>query len=140
MLSLVVWWGKALQPKALVKEFYARYERRQLQEALDLCAEDIDFLWSADTHYARFSGPALGKAAFRGQLEALDRRFVYQAYTPVDIIAEGDKVAVRAVIRMRQREGGREFLMHVADFWTVRDGKLSGLVEYYDTALAAQVE
>ena len=93
----------------------------------------------ANSRHARFSGPALGKAAFRTQLEALDKRFVYQAYTPIETIAEGDKVAVRAVIRMTQRDGGREFLMQVADFWTVRDGKLAALVEYYDTALAAQV-
>jgi ketosteroid isomerase-like protein len=128
-----------MQPKELVKEFYARYQRRDLDKALDLCTEDIDFLWTADSRHARFSGPALGKAAFRGQLEALDKRFVYQAYTPLEVIAEGDKVAVRAVIRMTQRDGGREFLMQVADFWTVRDGKLAALVEYYDTALAAQV-
>jgi hypothetical protein len=128
-----------MQPKDLVKEFYSRYQRRDLDKALELCADDIDFLWTADARHARFSGPALGKAAFRTQLEALESRFIFQAYTPLETIAEGEKVAVRAVIRMTQREGGREFLMQIADFWTVRDGKLAALVEYYDTALAAQV-
>ena len=29
--------------------------------------------------------------------------------------------------------------MRTADFWTVRDGQIIGMVEYYDTALAASV-
>jgi ketosteroid isomerase-like protein len=29
--------------------------------------------------------------------------------------------------------------MHTADFWTIRDGKIIAMVEYYDTALAASV-
>jgi uncharacterized protein len=40
---------------------------------------------------------------------------------------------------MRRRTSGIEFRMEVADFWTVRDGKAVELVEFYDTALAAQV-
>lgn len=129
-----------MQPKDLVKEFYARYQRRDLDGAMDLCSDDIDFLWTADNAHARFSGPSLGKTAFRGQLDALDQRFVYDGYEDVEMIAEGDRVAVRARIRMRQKGGdGRAFVMPIADFWTVRDGKLAGLIEYYDTALAATV-
>ncbi|WP_348640713.1 hypothetical protein [Mesorhizobium sp. AA22] len=40
---------------------------------------------------------------------------------------------------MTRRTTGEEFVMCTADFWTLRDGKIIEMVEYYDTALAASV-
>ncbi|TIV90203.1 MAG: nuclear transport factor 2 family protein, partial [Mesorhizobium sp.] len=42
-------------------------------------------------------------------------------------------------IHMTRRTTGEELIMRTANFWTVRDGEIIEMVEYYDTALAASV-
>ncbi|WP_287093978.1 nuclear transport factor 2 family protein [Mesorhizobium sp.] len=80
-----------------------------------------------------------GKQEFLARLLALDDDFEYLRFIPVEIIDGGDKVAAEVEIHMTRRTTGEEFVMRTADFWTLRDGKIIEMVEYYDTALAASV-
>jgi hypothetical protein len=65
--------------------------------------------------------------------------FIYRSFSPVDFIADGDRVASRSEIRLTRRTTGQEFMIPAADFWTIRDGRIAELIEYCDTALIARM-
>ncbi|TIP53237.1 MAG: nuclear transport factor 2 family protein, partial [Mesorhizobium sp.] len=118
---------------------YKAYADRDIEGALSRCAEDVVFRWIADPRQSRHAGTAHGKQEFLSRLLALDDDFEYRHFVPVEIIDGGDKVAAQVEIHMTRRTTGEEFIMRTANFWTIRDGEIIEMVEYYDTALAASV-
>jgi uncharacterized protein len=123
----------------VVMNVYQAYAKRDIEGTLADCADDVVFRWIADPRLARHAGTAHGKQEFLTRLLALDDDFEYRQLIPVDIVDGGDKVAVQVELHMTRRTTGKEFVMRTADFWTVRDGQIVEMVEYYDTALAASV-
>ncbi|RWB24787.1 nuclear transport factor 2 family protein [Mesorhizobium sp.] len=123
----------------VVKNLFDTYAKRDIEGALVDCADDIVFRWVAEPAQSRYAGVAKGKQEFLARLLALDDDFEYRRFIPVEIIDGGDKVAAQVEIHMTRRTTGEEFVMRTADFWTLRDGKIIEMVEYYDTALAASV-
>jgi uncharacterized protein len=121
----------------VVKKLYDAYAKRDIEGALVDCADDVVFRWIADPVQSRYAGVARGKQEFLARLVALDSDFAYRRFVPVEIIDGGDKVAAQVEIHLTRRTSGDEFVLRTADFWTLRDGKIIELVEYYDTALAA---
>ena len=105
----------------VVKSLYDAYAKRDIKGALDHCADDVVFRWVAEPEMS------------------LDNDFEYRSFRPLDYIHSGDRVAVQVEIHLTRRTNGQELVMRTADFWTVRDGKVVEMVEYYDTALAASV-
>ncbi|MDG4896374.1 MULTISPECIES: nuclear transport factor 2 family protein [unclassified Mesorhizobium] len=123
----------------IVSNLYKAYADRDIEGALSRCAEDVVFRWIADPRQSRHAGTAHGKQEFLSRLLALDDDFEYRHFVPVEIIDGGDKVAAQVEIHMTRRTTGEEFIMRTANFWTIRDGEIIEMVEYYDTALAASV-
>ncbi|TIR14621.1 MAG: nuclear transport factor 2 family protein [Mesorhizobium sp.] len=123
----------------IVSNLYKAYADRDIEGALAQCAEDVVFRWIADPRQSRHAGTAHGKQEFLSRLLALDDDFEYRHFVPVEIIDGGDKVAAQVEIHMTRRTTGEELIMRTANFWTVRDGEIIEMVEYYDTALAASV-
>jgi uncharacterized protein len=121
----------------LVNNFYQAYADRDIEGALAHCADDVVFRWIADPRQSRRAGSARGKQEFLARLVDLNEDFEYRRVIPVEIIDGGDKVAAQVEIHLTRRTSGDEFVLRTADFWTLRDGKIIELVEYYDTALAA---
>ncbi|BAB49719.1 hypothetical protein B5V01_34935 [Mesorhizobium erdmanii] len=122
----------------VVKNLYDAYSKRDIVGALGHCSDDVVFRWVAEPH-APFIAAGNGKQQFLDRLMSLDKDFEYRSFVPMDYIDGGDKVAVQVEIHLTRRTTGQELVMHTADFWTIRDGKIIALVEYYDTALAASV-
>ncbi|AZO13518.1 MULTISPECIES: nuclear transport factor 2 family protein [unclassified Mesorhizobium] len=123
----------------IVSNLYKAYADRDIEGALSRCAEDVVFRWIADPRQSRHAGTAHGKQEFLSRLLALDDDFEYRHFVPVEIIDGGDKVAAQVEIHLTRRTTGEELIMRTANFWTVRDGEIIEMVEYYDTALAASV-
>jgi ketosteroid isomerase-like protein len=123
----------------LIRKVYRDHAAGGVDAALEHCADDVRFIWMAtpiDTpHAGRFSG----KAEFGQQLRSLHAAFEYRKFDPIDFVDAGDRVAVRTEVHLTRRTTGQEFSVPVADFWTIRDGKVVELIEYYDTALVARM-
>jgi ketosteroid isomerase-like protein len=122
----------------VVKTLYDAYAKRDIVGALAHCSDDVVFRWVAEPQ-APYIGTGNGKQEFLARLMALDSDFEYRNFVPVDIIDGGDKVAAQVEIHLMRKTTGKEFVMRAANFWTLRDGKVIEMVEYYDTALAASV-
>jgi len=122
----------------VVKSLYDAYAKRDIKGALDHCADDVVFRWVAEPG-APYIRAGNGKEEFLARLMSLDNDFEYRSFRPLDFIHSGDRVAAQVEIHLTRRTNGQELVMRTADFWTVRDGKVVEMVEYYDTALAASV-
>ncbi|WP_027058560.1 nuclear transport factor 2 family protein [Mesorhizobium loti] len=122
----------------VVKNLYDAYAKRDIVSALAHCSDDVVFRWVAEPH-APYIGAGNGKQEFLARLMALDKDFEYRSFVPMDIIDGGDKIAAQVEIHLTRKTTGQELVMRIADFWTLRDGEIIEMVEYYDTALAASV-
>ncbi|WP_256754326.1 nuclear transport factor 2 family protein [Mesorhizobium sp. Mes31] len=122
----------------VVKNLYDAYAKRDIVGALAHCSDDVVFSWVAEPQ-APFIRSGNGKQEFLARLMSLDNDFEFRSFVPVEIIDGGDKIAAQVEIHLTRKTTGEELVMRTADFWTVRDGQIIGMVEYYDTALAASV-
>ena len=123
----------------IVRNVYEAYKKRDIEGALAHCADDVVFRWIADEERSHHAGVTSGKQEFLARLVALDHQFEYRRFEPGEIIDGGDKVAAQVELHLTRRTTGKEFVMRAANFWTIQDGKIVKMVEYYDTALAASV-
>jgi ketosteroid isomerase-like protein len=123
----------------IIRQLYDAYAKRDIDSALSHCRDDIDFYWIAEPDNTRYAGYCKGKQAFLDRLLSLDKDFEYRKFVPVDWVESGDRVAAQVEIHLTRRTTGKEVVMHTADFWTVENGKVVKMVEYYDTALANSV-
>jgi len=129
-----------MTPLDTVKAIYASYSVGNIEAALAHCTDNICFKWNADPNLVRFGGACMGKAEFLGRLMDLHDLYHYRSYRATALVASEDRVAAQVDIELTHRQSGREITMHVANFWTIRDGKAVELVEYYDTAMIAALE
>ena len=129
-----------MQSADIVHRFYADYRKRDIDAAVALVADDVNFDWKVGAdHIKEYTGSVVGKQAFHDRLKALAAEFDYVGIDVVDVVASEDRAAVQLSLTMRHRKSQREFVMPVADFWTFRDGKAVEFAEYYDTALAQSI-
>ena len=128
-----------MQPVELINQIYADYARGDIDAVLENCDHTFEFYFAADSRHSKYAGAAVGKHGFRERAASLHEDFEYLGFEQVDLIASGDRVAVRNKLRMKRRATGAEIVIEVADFWTIRDGKAVEVVEFYDSALVAQV-
>jgi uncharacterized protein len=128
-----------MQTVDMVRTIYAHQSAGEVDRVLAFCHDDVRFLWVASQPANPHAGTFRGREDLRTQLTGLHELFVYRSFEPVDFIAQGDRVASRAQVHMTRRSNGREFTVPLADFWTFRDGKVAELIEYYDTALIAEM-
>jgi ketosteroid isomerase-like protein len=122
-----------------VQKFYQEYAEGKIDEALSLFSEDIRFTWNADPSRMKYAGDFFGKAEFRARLADLREDYEYHFFRPIDIIADVNRVVAQVEVELTQRRTGRKFAMNVAEFWTVENGVITHLVEYYDTALVMEM-
>ena len=122
----------------IVKKLYDAYAKRDIVGALAHCSDNVVFRWVAEPQ-APFIATGNGKQEFLARLTSLDNDFEYRSFVPVDIIDGGDKIAAQVEIHLTRRTTGQKLVMRTANFWTIRDGMVIEMVEYYDTALAASV-
>ncbi|WP_421916690.1 nuclear transport factor 2 family protein [Mesorhizobium sp.] len=122
----------------IIKNLYDAYAKRDIVGTLAHCSDDVVFRWVAEPH-APYIATGNGKQEFLARLMSLDSDFEFRSYVPIDIVDGGDKIAAQVEIHLTRKTTGQELVMRTADFWTIRDGKVIEMAEYYDTALAASV-
>ncbi|WP_378949551.1 nuclear transport factor 2 family protein [Mesorhizobium sp. ANAO-SY3R2] len=129
-----------MQSEDIVRTFYADYLKRDIDAAVAQIADNVTFDWKVGAdHIKEYTGSVVGKQAFRDRLKALDAEFDYIDIDIFDFVASEDRAAVQIKLTMRHRKSQREFVIPIADFWTLRDGKVVEFAEYYDTALAQSI-
>ena len=125
------------QNKKIVRNFFAFGNEGKIDKCLDLLADDIT--WE-DTGTTRFSGIYRGKQCvvedligplFGGLKAGIQSEIE-------DVIAEEDRVVVVSRGTAETHEGV-PYNNRYCQVFRVRDGKISSVLEFFDTALADRV-
>ena len=123
-----------MDTRQVIEEAYAAYERGDLSGALSFCAKDVCFAWNATEGLAPFADECHSRDEFQAALERLLAGWDIRDFKCIDLITEGERAASRVRITVVNRETGRQVHSQLGHFWTVRDGKIRDLREFYDTS------
>ncbi len=122
---------------ALTKELYAAFKAGNIGRLLETLADEIDWLFYGPTEIP-FAGHYLGKEGvvefFTKALETSD----FLEFEPREFLPGANSVLVQGRERVRARATGREWQTDWAHVFTIEDGKIVKLREYYDTAVMVE--
>ncbi len=88
---------------ATMNELYDAYARGDFDRMATLVDEDIDWLIYAPVMVFPMAGPRRGRAAVMQTFREIAQAYVMESYQREIVVVEGDRVAVMADVRMRQR-------------------------------------
>ena len=101
---------------------------------------DVDLLGPDHVNHNVPPGMPQGREGSRVGLELLHKAFSELRWNIEDMVAEGDKVAVRGTVRMKHtgdfhgiKATGKEITFPAIQIWTIKNGKLADLWEQNDT-------
>jgi len=130
--------GSPSENVAKLKEAYRQWHETKggsVDIWLDLVADEVRcFSLAAGAPAAEFTRGINSKKDFERYFRGLLADWEMIHYTIHDLVAEGERVAMRGSTAWRNRRTGRVVDTPKADFWTFRDGKAVELHELYDTA------
>ncbi len=123
-----------------VKKIYEHYSRGDMESGLALCSPETRFSWKADPGFTRFCGSGSGVDEFRRRLELLHEVFDYNSFRVMTIFGDQERVAAIVEMELTHRASNRPVRLENAHFWTVKDGKVTDLDEFFDSALVAEID
>lgn len=121
-----------------VQKLYDCFRRGEIQTILDHLTDDVDWSFEGPA-IIPFAGKRKGPAQVRGFFDGLGSTLRDMKLTISDYVAQGDRVATTGRFAATVSETGKSFDVPIAHFFTVRNGKVSKLIDLTDTAAQAEV-
>ena len=119
--------------RALVRELYDAYERREFDRVTALLHEDIDWIIYAPMNLFPFAGQRKGRAAVVQTLVGIASQYHLERYKPQIIVVEGDRTAVMSDVTFMQRSSNRTIRFHLVNFLRWQDGRVIEFREFANT-------
>lgn len=119
--------------RALVKELYAAYGRRDFDRVAAFIHENIDWIINAPTQVFPFVGHRQGKLAVLEASAGIAREYAIDRYQPEVIIVEGDRAAVISDVSFIQRTTGRTLRVRLVNFLRFQDDRVIEFREFANT-------
>ena len=116
-----------------VLNFLDVFYSRDLEGALAFCCDDVDFVANAPIDIMPHMGHRQGKAAMREMWSTIYSRYSSMRCEMVNIVTEGDKVAVNVRAFFRKRDNDRTVQFDIAVFYRFRGGRIAEIREIIDT-------
>ena len=123
-----------------LREVYQQWNATRggsVQDWLDLMADDVAMRSLPDGgHEMPFTKARDGKAQAAAYFAGLVADWEMIHFTPVEFIAQGDRVVVLSKVAFRFRKTGKVVESPKADVFRFRDGLIVECAEFFDTARA----
>jgi ketosteroid isomerase-like protein len=119
--------------RALVRDLYDAYERRDLERVAAFIHDDIDWVMYAPASLFSFAGPRRGRMAVLGAMAEIAGRFSVEGYKREIVVVEGDRAALVSDVTFKQRATGRILRFRAANFLRFQDGRVIEFREFIDT-------
>ena len=117
----------------LVKQGYEKFGSGDIEGLLNLFADDIS--WTTPTvEGADFTGECNGLQEVTDFFDKLGDSEEFSNFEPTEYIAQDDKVVVLGKSAGTVKPTGRNFETDWVHIFTVKDGKITGFHEFFDTA------
>jgi ketosteroid isomerase-like protein len=122
-----------------VQRLYTAFGQGDMQGIMDVLAEDVDWLFVGRPEDVPFAGPRHGHEQMKEFFGIVGETVgeIYE-FGPREVMSFDDKVLVLGHERVRVRATGRVFETDWAHLFTMHDGKIVRLREFYDTATMAE--
>jgi len=119
--------------RAIVRELYDAYGRRDFERVAALIHDDIDWVIYAPMSVFPFAGPRHGRTAVLAAMAEIAVSFSLESYNPQVTIIEGARAALMSDVGYRQRTTGRVLRLRIAGFMRLQDSRLIEYREFIDS-------
>jgi ketosteroid isomerase-like protein len=128
----------AIGSHQLILDYLAACYDGDLDRAAAFYHDDIDFICYAPVELFPTLGQKRGKPEMIFALTGLRDRFSVVDYAVDFIAAEGDRVAAKLVLRLRDTGDDRIIRFEIGNFFTLRDGRIVTYRQFLDSFDVAQ--
>ena len=118
----------------VVRDAYAAFERADIADLLEMLTDDVEWFEPGPPEVLPWAGPRRGAGQVGEFFRAMDEALEFEAFEPREFIAQDDTVVVLGFDRIRLKSSGRLVESDWAMVFTIRDGKIARLRDYFDTA------
>lgn len=124
------------QNTAIAQQAYENFKAGNIQALLDQLSDDVT--WQLpEIEGVPLSGKRTGRDGVREFFATPARDQEVIEFEPREFVAQGDKVVSLGHYKWRIKDTGRDFASDFAHVFTIRDGKVTGFREYFDSAAVA---
>ena len=116
-----------------VLNFLSAFYVGDIEGALACCSDDIDFIAHAPIDILPHLGHRHGKAEVGEMWKIVHTRYSNMRHELPDLVAEGDKVAAHIRVFFRKSNNDRVVQFDIADFYTLRDGRITHIHQLLDS-------
>ncbi len=120
----------------LVQSVYEAIGRGDIQRVLESMTEDVEIAFPGPNEIP-FAGTFQGRGGAGDFFSTIGANVEVHEFVPQEFIAQGDITVVLGHERLTAKPTRRIWETDWAMAWTVRDGKVSHLYEYHQTAAIA---
>jgi ketosteroid isomerase-like protein len=116
-----------------VLNFLNAFYSGDIEGALACCSDDIDFIAHAPIDILPHLGHRHGKAEVGEMWKIVHTRYSNMRHELPALVAEGDKVAAHIRVFFRKSSNDRIVQFDIADFYTLRDGRITHIHQLLDS-------
>jgi ketosteroid isomerase-like protein len=121
---------------ATVQQAYHNFKTGNIQGLLDQMSDNLT--WELpEIDGVPFAGKRKGRDGVKDFFATLARVQDVLEFEPLESLAQGDKVVSLGHYKWRVKDTGQEYASDFVHVFTVRDGKIIGFREHFDTAVVA---
>lgn len=121
----------------IVRDAVAAYASQDMERVLACMTDDIVYTIEASAAHGPYCAACNGKEEFVGVIGQIVGDYAVEKFELADIIVDGNRAATRVNATLRNRNTDTLVVGQSAIFWTVRDGLVSEVREFHDTAQLA---
>ena len=121
---------------AIVQKAYHNFKTGNIQALLDQMADGVTWQLPEVTDVP-LAGARTGRDGVKDFFATLARDQDVLEFEPLESLAQGDKVVSLGHYKWRVKDTGQEYASDFVHVFTVRDGKITGFREHFDTAVVA---
>ena len=121
----------------LIRQLYDRMGTGDVDAALELMTDDVAFVVPGPPDIGA-AGTWRGVEGVRDCLARLRDAQENQSVQIREFVAQRDHVVVFLHVVAKARATGRTFESDIVHFFTIRDGRIARLVDFFDTAAVAE--
>lgn len=124
------------QNTQIVKQAYDNFKSGDIEAVLSLVSEDADWRLPKVENMPQ-TGQRRGLEQITEFFSLLAETQEFSEFEPREFVAQGDRVVALGHYAWKAKETGRSFESDFVHVFTVRNSKITGFDEYFDTATAA---
>ncbi|WP_375415392.1 nuclear transport factor 2 family protein [uncultured Bradyrhizobium sp.] len=121
------------QTRQRVLDYLDAFYAGDVPGALDCVDDEIDMISYAPVELFPHLGHKHGKAWIPEAIQAQKKRYLSRKYEIRFIAVEGDRVATMQRLLMEKRGDRRIVQVDVAEFYTLRDGRIVEFCSFFDS-------